>query len=259
MFLIPICPPQFRKAGDREFWAAAPESSGCRVTNRPVVMSRIAVPLLLCLLCGSIARAQGYTHVRIVRLSFVESGAQLQRPGSDWEQAKLNLPIQQGFRLQTGNGYAEVEFEKGLAVRLAHNSSLEFTELSLLDGRRVTKINLSAGTVIITARLSRSDDLSIAASNLRLAVARSAQFRVDTSPTGDSVTVFHGKIDVESGSEQLSIGSGHRLQVNATELSSSPIVVPSLARDNFDKWVSQRERALSDSQSKESDDTKGFP
>ena len=150
--------------------------------------------------------------------------------------------------MQTTDGYAEVEFEQGLAMRIANNSSIEFTELSLLDSRRVTKLSLPVGTAVITAHLSRYDDLSIAASNLRLAVCHNAQFRVDASSTENWVAVFHGKINVESGVEQLSIGGGRTLHENAVELRSLQIV-HSPARDDFDKWVAQREQALSDAQS----------
>ena len=203
--------------------------------------------VLSCLICGLTANAQDYSHVRIVRLSFVEGDVQYQRPGADWEDAKLNLPIQQGFRLQTTNGYAEVEFEQGLAVRLANNSTLEFADLSLVDSRRITKLNLSAGTAVVTAHLSRNDELSIAASGMQLAVPHNAEFRVDASPNDGWATVFHGKINVESGARQVSLGSGHTLHENA-EL-SSPEIVQSPARDDFDKWVSQRDQALSGAQS----------
>jgi hypothetical protein len=207
----------------------------------------VTVLALSFLVCGLTARAQDYSHVRIVRLSFVEGDVQYQRPGADWEDAKLNLPIQQGFRLQTANGYAEVEFEQGLAIRLANNSSLEFADLSLLDSHRITKINLSAGTAVVNAHLSRNDELSIAASGMQLAVPHSAEFRVDASPNDNWVTVFHGKINVESGARQVSLGSGHTLHENADL--SSPEIVQSPARDDFDKWVSQRDQALSGAES----------
>ena len=42
---------------------------------------------LSCLICGLTANAQDYSHVRIVRLSFVEGDVQYQRPGADWEDA----------------------------------------------------------------------------------------------------------------------------------------------------------------------------
>jgi hypothetical protein len=207
----------------------------------------VAALALSSLVFGLTAKAQDYSHVRIVRLSLVEGDVQYQRPGADWEDAKLNLPIQQGFRLQTANGYAEVEFEQGLTIRLANNSTLEFADLSLVDSRRITKLNLSAGTAVVTAHLSRNDELSIAASGMQLAVPHSAEFRVDASPNDGWVTVFHGKINVESGARQVSLGSGHTLHENA-EL-SSPEIVQSPARDDFDKWVSQRDQALSGAQS----------
>jgi FecR protein len=211
------------------------------------VVISATVLALSSLVCGLTARAQDYSHVRIVRLSLVEGDVQYQRPGADWEDAKLNLPIQQGFRLQTANGYAEVEFEQGLAIRLANNSSLEFADLSLLDSHRINKLNLSAGTAVVTAHLSRNDDLSIAASGMQLAVPRNAEFRVDASPNDSWVTVFRGKINVESGARQVSLGSGHTLHENADL--SSPEIVQSPARDDFDKWVSQRDQALSGAQS----------
>ena len=64
------------------------------------------------------AQAQSYSNIRIVRLSFVEGSVQYRRPGQDWQDARLNLPIQQGFALRTGDGYAEVEFEDSLRVHL---------------------------------------------------------------------------------------------------------------------------------------------
>jgi FecR protein len=215
--------------------------------NFGFVVISVTVLALSSLVCGLTANAQDYSHVRIVRLSLVEGDVQYQRPGADWEDAKLNLPIQQGFRLQTANGYAEVEFEQGLTIRLANNSSLEFADLSLLDSHRITKINLSAGTAVVTAHLSRNDELSIAASGMQLAVPHSAEFRVDASPNDGWVTVFHGKINVESGARQVSLGSGHTLHENADL--SSPEIVQSPARDDFDKWVSQRDQALSGAES----------
>jgi len=101
--------------------------------HNSIVISVTAVLAIFCFICRPIARAQDFSHIRIVRLSFVEGDVQYQRPGGNWEDTKLNLPIEQGFRLQATDGYAEVEFEQGLAMRIANNSSIEFTELSLLS------------------------------------------------------------------------------------------------------------------------------
>ena len=63
-----------------------------------------------------------FSHARIVRLSFIVGDVQYQTQGSDWQTANVNLPLQEGFRLATTDGRAEVEFESGLIVRLAENS-----------------------------------------------------------------------------------------------------------------------------------------
>src|SRR2546426_9862589 len=62
-----------------------------------------------------------YSHARVVRLSLVEGDVQVSRPraqdnddqgnGETWEQALLNLPIQQGYTLAPGKAGAEIRFE----------------------------------------------------------------------------------------------------------------------------------------------------
>ena len=83
---------------------------------------------------SQLARSEDFSKIRIVRLSFVEGDVQFQRPGQDWQDARLNLPIEEGFALRTANGYAEVEFEDALALRLGINSTVEFTDMSLQNG-----------------------------------------------------------------------------------------------------------------------------
>jgi len=185
-------------------------------------------------------RAEEYSHIRIVRLSFVEGEVQYQRASEGWQSAGLNLPIEQGFSLQTGAGYAEVEFENGLVMRLARNSLVRFTELSLADGARVTRLNLSQGTAIVTASISHHDVLSLAASNLQLTVPHSGRFRVDADASGARVTVIHGDIDVESAAGSMPLAKGHTLHADSAN-AGQPEIVKSPAPDAFDKWVNERE------------------
>ncbi len=196
-------------------------------------------------------RADDYSKVRIVRLSFAEGTVKYQRPGEAWQPAVMNLPIQQGFVLQTGNGFAEVEFEEGLAIRLANNSSVEFTELGLVDAHHVTRLTLTQGTAIITASLTHNDELSVSAPNLNLNVPHSGKFRVDVSPTGSWVTVFNGKVDDTTPSGNASLTSHQTLHLDTAETISQQ-VGRSPAPDAFDKWVSEREQVLLADQEKSS-------
>jgi hypothetical protein len=211
-----------------------------------VLLALLAVGFVL---LAQPARAQDYSKIRIVRLSFVEGAVQYQRPGEDWQDATTNLPIQEGFALRTTDGYAEVECENSLAMRLGTNSTMEFTVLALLDGGRVTHLTLSQGTAIISAKPGREDAVSVVAANLTVKVPRDGRFRVDVSPTESWVTVFHGKVEVDSGSGTASLlGGGHTLHADANGL-GSPEIAANPPQHDFDKWVSHREDAVNAAQS----------
>lgn len=192
------------------------------------------------------ARAQDYSKIRIVRLSFVEGTVQYRQPGGDWQDASMNLPIQEGFALRTTDGYAEVEFEKSLVLRLGTNSTVEFPVLAMQGAGRITHLAVAQGTAIVSAKLKHEDALSVGASNLTAKVPHDGRFRIDVSPAENWVTVFHGKVEVESGSGAASlIGGGHTLHEDEN---SSPEIASNPPEDEFDKWVSHREEAVNAAQ-----------
>jgi len=229
-------------------------NSGSQRANSSRCAAILAFLFALCFCAVTPAKAQDYSHIRIVRLSFIEGNVQYQRPGEDWQDAKLNLPIEQGYALRTDDGYAEVEFESGLEMRLAQNSSVEFTELSLLNGGHVTRLRVTAGTASVDAKLSKADQLSLAASNFRVNVPHDARFRIDTSTAESWVSVFHGRVAVLSGSDSaaIDVSGGHAVHQSAEDLASLRIQKDP-PRDAFDKWVAQRDDGISDARADMSD------
>jgi hypothetical protein len=186
------------------------------------------------------ATADDYSHVRIVRLSFVEGDVRFQRLNDGWQTANMNLPIEEGIKVQSGAGFAEVEFEAGLYLRLAQNSTVAFTELGLMDGKRITKAELLGGSAILTANDVGHDLITMVAGNLTLAVHHNGHYRMDVSQQGAWVTVLKGKLDVEAGAKEVRLSSNHTLHEIGTDANSIE-VVQSAALDAFDKWVSQRD------------------
>src|SRR5208282_2300816 len=92
--------------------------------------------------------AQSNSHARIVRLSFVEGNVTVQRPDVQaWAEAPVNTPLQEGFKLSTGeNSYAEIQFENGGTIRLGELSFLDFTELGLdSKGGKINHVDLRQG------------------------------------------------------------------------------------------------------------------
>jgi len=197
------------------------------------------------------AHADVVSHARIVRLSFVEGDVAYQTAGSPWQRAMMNLPLQQGFSVRTDTGYAEVEFESGLLVELAGNTQLEFTQLSLIDGHKVTSLKLDQGTMIATANLQKGDDVSISSGNGEVTVPRSGRFRIDAAQSQNWVTVFHGKVDVANGGSSTAVENGKTLHFGAAPAGSEAdqsSVDRSPRNDAFDKWASERQQAQGNAQ-----------
>lgn len=228
-----------------------------------IPLTLIAVGLVLPALP---ARAQDHSAIRIVRLSFVEGSVQFRQAGEDmapnasrppWQDATMNLPMREGFALRTSDGYAEVEFENSLVLCLGTNSTVEFPVLAMLNGGRITQLAVAQGTALISAKLKRQDVLSLSAGNFTVKVPHDGRFRIDVSVAEDRVTVFHGKVEVDSGPGTASLlRGGHMLYEDANgsrEIASNP------PQDEFDKWVSRREIAKEQARRKSLEDLHNAP
>ncbi len=205
---------------------------------------RSAVILLgfACLVFTAPLRAdeKGYSYARIVRLSLVHGDVQIARSGSsDWENAIPNMPIQQGFTIGTNNGRAEIEFESGAAMWIAENSEVQFTELALSDGGRITRLTLAQGAASFEVKLHSGDVFEVAANNLHVTVPEHSNFRVDASREGASVRVSQGTASVNDGSNTELIPRGQTYASRSGE-SAEPALAPSARADSWDSWVNER-------------------
>ena len=139
----------------------------------------------------------------------VEGDVQVLRPEAEsWEEGLLNLPIRQGYILSTGLGRAEIEFESGATARLAERTTLQFVELALSDGARITRLSLQQGTATFYANLSRHDVFVVATPDLEAVVPDNSRFRMDVLTSGTTLTVMKGDLDVNSASGSYRLGKG---------------------------------------------------
>jgi hypothetical protein len=202
----------------------------------------------LSLLYISTASAQEYSYARVVRLSLVEGDVQVLRPEADaetagWEEALLNLPIRQSYTLSSARGRVEVEFESGATARLADYSALEFTELALADGNRMTRLLLQRGTATFYANLSRGEIFIVSTADLQVEVSRSARFRVDALATGTAVTMLKGEADVHASAGSYRVTKGQTLLFQ--EAAAEQIhIARNREMDEWDRWVADREDAI---------------
>jgi len=170
----------------------------------PSRLSLVLLALTACLLVALPALAD--SQARIVRLSDVQGSVQIDKnTGLGFENAFVNLPITQGTQLRTGDrGRAEIEFEDGSSMRLTPNTTVQFSKLLLNDsGKRVSEVSLVQGMAYVN--WLGKDDLALDFSHEKLALDRSAHFRVDASSQVANVAVFKGDVNVEGPSGQLSV------------------------------------------------------
>jgi FecR protein len=188
-----------------------------------------------------VARAQDTDSVRVVRLSRAEGQVLVSHPGSDaWEEAPVNLPLQEGDSLATQGGLAEIEFENGATAYLAENSVLLITELGFAEGGRATELSLTQGTGTFYANLTRQDSFRVKASTFDVVIPDRAEFRVDAFHDGAAVEVFLGNVSVSTTKSSATLTKGQSVAVHDRDFQDLNNFGSLPEEDAFDEWVTEQ-------------------
>lgn len=189
---------------------------------------------------------EGYSHVRIVRLSFTEGVVTVQRPDvAEWAMAPTNTPIQEGFKLSTAeSGYAEVEFENSSTARLGQLSLLEFTQLALMpSGGKVNRLTLHQGYATFNVIPEGGDFYEVRAGNATLTPRERCRFRVDYDQGMVQVKVFNGSVEILSPEGTGTLGKNTVLVIRPG--ADEPFEVSQgITKDAWDEWVEERENRM---------------
>jgi FecR protein len=208
-----------------------------------------AMAVLACSLVSVLSFAD--SQVRIVRLSGVEGGVQINRNTQSYEKAFVNLPITQGNQVRTlSDGRAEIEFEDGSMLRMAPHTALDFSQLSLSDsGTRMSNVDLKAGTTYVDFRDAKKGQLTIVFGHEKITFARPAHLRIELSDQGATVAVFSGEADVEapSGTVQVSKNRTAIFDLAANDASKLARNIEPNPYDEWDKQQSRYQQSHSDS------------
>ena len=205
--------------------------------KRPWIV-RVSLLAASCLVFfTSVGQAQDSDYSRVVRLSKTDGQVLVSHPGSDaWEEALVNLPLQEGDTLATQGGLAEIEFESGATAYLAENSVLQFTQLAFSGGGRVTQLNLTQGAGTFYANLTRQDSFRVLTATFEVAIPERAEFRVDAFRGSASVQVFLGEVSVSTRASSTTFEKGQSVSIHEGD-SQNPSVARLPDPDGFDQWV----------------------
>jgi hypothetical protein len=204
---------------------------------------------LLCLLFASAHPSfADSSHARIIRLSLVQGdvrfardvkGDPLASQNATWEAAEPNLPVRQGYVLATDKGRAEVEFENGAMAFLSEDTVLEFYDLSLEDGAKMTRLVLRQGTASFYVNPANGDYFSVTGGDFTVEAAERSSFRLDNFDDGSIVHVLKGHVSVLRKDKPTAVAKGQSLSVRTGDDNSVSIGrLPD--SDDFDRWVSGR-------------------
>ncbi|MGE5327367.1 MAG: DUF6600 domain-containing protein [Deltaproteobacteria bacterium] len=201
---------------------------------------------LLAVVCaGSLAWAQEYSHVRIVRLSFEEGTVNLQRPNvPGLSEASANTPIQEGFVLSTQEGsFAEVEFENTSTARVGQLSQLVFNQLALdSNGNKLNGMELQQGYATFTVYPENNDVYQVRVGSLTITPdnEKGTRFRVDVDGSNARVEVFKGTVEVSGsfGLERVSKNTSVEYDPNDD---AQLHFAHGITKDAWDDWVEKRE------------------
>ncbi len=139
------------------------------------------------------------SHVRIVRLSYIDGQVQMEHADQGLNRAILNTPIVEGTRIVTrSDGLAEVEFEDQSALRLAENSEVKFRQLSMTEtGAKVNEVEVMRGVVFFDVRSKSEDVYRAVAEGTTFLVGRDTQTRISAAPDQLQLAVLKGSVQLE--------------------------------------------------------------
>jgi hypothetical protein len=193
-----------------------------------------------------IARAQNSGSVRVVRLSRAEGEVLVSHSGSDvWEEAPVNLPLQEGDSLATQGGLAEIEFENGATAYLAENSILQISALGFSDDGRVTELSLTQGAGTFYANLSSRDSFRVFTSTFNVVIPERSEFRADAFHDGAAVEVFLGTVSVSTTKGSTTLSKGQSVVVHDRDFQDLNNIIARLPEeDAFDAWVTEQSEII---------------
>ncbi len=206
------------------------------------VIRRLVLLVIAACLTGALGftNPQDETYTRLARLSLVEGRVSFQHGSDvDWSAASVNLPLEPGDRIYTGNdGRAEVEFDDGSTFRMAENTDIEI--LSLREEGIQIRMSLGLSTLNVLGNADFEVDTPTAAFN----AVREGIYRFDVVENGDTDAIVR-KGEMEAANNQFSqrLQAGELLHLTLKDR-DNPEVSSYDRRDQWDEWNDRRNADL---------------
>jgi hypothetical protein len=175
-------------------------------------------------------------YMRLARLSYIEGNVSYQHSADvDWSAASVNLPLEPGDRIYTGDdGKAEIEFDDGSVYRLARNTDIEI--LSLKEERIQIRVLVGLSTLMVASDTDFELDTPVAA----FTALRKGTYRLGVDEDGNSDAIVR-KGELEAANDQFSrrVQAGEMVRVAMND-ADKPEYSRYDKRDDWDEWNDRR-------------------
>jgi hypothetical protein len=192
-------------------------------------------------LCSLYGVAGSQDDFRIARLSYLEGDVSFQHnvwwrtDQVDWTAASINLPLQPGDRIYTGdNGRAEIEFDDGSVLRLAEKTDVEIFTMK----QQLIQLRVLVGLCSLMNRSSVAFEINTPAA--AFTTTQKGSYRFDIAENGDSDGIVRkGELEAVNNRFSRQVKSGEVLHVPAAD-NASEVLSQYDQRDAWDEWNDRR-------------------
>lgn len=191
------------------------------------------------------------SHVRIVRLSYVEGQVQLaHQQSSGFENASMNMPLVQGDQVRTGDdGWAEIQLENSGMIRLAPQSQITLSTLTRFpSGATMSEVTLDSGEGEFAAAAGNDDGpFRVNVRGRQISLKRTSRFRVTTVNSDPlEVLVWKGEVTLSNpdDAQEISIRKNEIFTLDPQDPGHYALENQAQA-DDLDKWSGERDQYLS--------------
>ncbi len=187
-----------------------------------------------------------YTNDSFARMNYISGNVYIQRgPDLGFEEGIINMPVEEGDRLGTTDGRAEIYLGKNNYLRLDNNTKVDFLNLPK-KGYELIRLRVFSGNIYLSVNgLNKEKSIEIHTADVSFYVLDKGLYRIDVSENKKTaVYVFRGVMEAagEEGSQLLK--SEQTLEVSEGRFDSRPERFLAVAEDNFDRWSDSRESNL---------------
>jgi hypothetical protein len=182
------------------------------------------------------------SHVRIVRLSYVDGDVEIDKgDGHGFVTAFMNMPVLHQSKLWARDGIAEVEFENGTSIRLTPDTIVAFSDLSSdSDGRLLTKVELTQGTAYFDVRHRDPDTFALQLGRKLVEFPKSAHFRVDSENREFEIAVLGGEVQVANGNDgEVAVNKSETIRLDSDDPDRYQLA-KGIDSENYDSWDHDR-------------------